>query len=180
MSEIGKSETLELNEDDIQTILAAMIDGVSPAEAIGLGQDKLEALYALGHRLYSAGEFKDAETAFRALCLYDYSDSRFMMGLGASLQAQEKLTLAAEIYGLAGLASSLADPAPFFYAGLCQLRNGDLESADATLAAIESMGTPGNTKDDAFKVKAVNLRSAIREKLASGKSIGDDQVKERD
>ena len=104
MSETPEIPTVEFTEDDIRTILDAMSAGLSPAEVAGVDQDRLEALYALGHRLYTVGELKDAETAFKSLCLYDYRDPRFWMGLGATLQAQERFAMAAEVYGLAGLA----------------------------------------------------------------------------
>ncbi|MDR2442239.1 MAG: SycD/LcrH family type III secretion system chaperone [Deltaproteobacteria bacterium] len=166
MIETGQPTPLDLTEDDINFMLSAISDGVSPAAVAGLDQDNLEALYALGHRLYSSGQYKDAETAFRALCLYDYHDTRFWMGLGASLQAQEKLAMAAEVYAMAGLSTSLSDPSPFYYAALCQLKLGQFDSADATLEAIESMGTPGNSQDESFQKKAANLRSVIKEKLS--------------
>jgi type III secretion system low calcium response chaperone LcrH/SycD len=159
-------EPLELNEEDIGFILSSIQKGFTPAQVTGFDQEKLEALYAVGHRLYSTGEFKDAETAFRSLCLFDYNDSRYWMGLGAALQAQDKLALAIEVYGMAGLASLLNDPAPFYYAGLCHLKSGDFESADACFSALEIMGEAGDAKADAVKAKAANLRAVIKEKLA--------------
>jgi type III secretion system low calcium response chaperone LcrH/SycD len=160
----------DFSQEDIQSIIDAMADGFTPAEAAGVEQARLEALYALGHSLYSSGEYQDAETAFRALCLYDYRDNRFWMGLGASLQAQNKLALATEVYSMAGLATSLKDPAPFYYAGLCFLKMGDLESADGSFSAMEVMGEPGNDKDEAFKAKAANLRVVIAEKKNGGEA----------
>jgi type III secretion system low calcium response chaperone LcrH/SycD len=150
----------------------AIADGLTPAETAGVEREQLEALYSLGHRLYSSGELADAETAFKALCLYDYRDGRFWMGLGAALQGQGKLSLAAEVYGMAGLATHLKDPAPFFYAGLCQLKNGDLVSADASLAAVESLGEPGDPKDAAVKAKAANLRLVIKGKAGGAGEAG--------
>jgi type III secretion system low calcium response chaperone LcrH/SycD len=166
------STQIELNEDDLRAVMAAIADGLTPAETSGVDQEQLEALYSLGHRLYSTGELADAETAFKALCLYDYRDSRFWMGLGATLQAQSKLSLAAEVYGMAGLATNLKDPAPFFYAGLCQLKNGDLVSADASLAVVESLGEPGDPKNEALKVKAANLRLVIKDKVGGAGGAG--------
>jgi type III secretion system low calcium response chaperone LcrH/SycD len=162
----------DLNEDDVRAVMVAISDGLTPAETAGVEQEQLEALYSLGHRLYSSGELADAETAFKALCLYDYRDTRFWMGLGATLQAQSKLDLAAEVYGMAGLASNLKDPAPFFYAGLCQLKNGDLASADASLAAVESLGEPGDPKVEAIKSKAANLRLVIKDKVGGAGEAG--------
>jgi type III secretion system low calcium response chaperone LcrH/SycD len=167
MSDAQNNDRIELNEDDVRAVIGAIESGLTPAEAAGVGQERLEALYALAHRLYSSGEYQDAETAFRALCLYDYRDSRFWMGLGATLQAEEKLAMAAEVYGMAGLVANLGDPTPFFFAGLCQLKNGDLVSADATLAGLQHFGTPGDPKHEAIMTKAANLRIVIKEKLSA-------------
>lgn len=164
--------TLALDEEAVQAVLSAIGDGFTPAEAAGIGQDQLEALYSLAYRLYSAGELTDAETAFRALCLYDYRDNRYWLGLGATLQALGKLTLAAEVYGMASLATNLSDPAPIFYAGLCQLKSGDLESADASFAAVVALAKPDDPKDKAVMAKASDLRQVIKEKLASQEKGG--------
>jgi type III secretion system low calcium response chaperone LcrH/SycD len=169
MSNTDKDTLDALSLDDVKDLVSAISEGASPAEAAGLSQEQLEALYSLGHWLYSTGEFKDAETAFRSLCLYDYHDSRFWMGLGATLQAQEKLNMAAEVYGMAGMVSKLADPAPFYYAGLCLMRLGDFEGADASLRTVEILGQPGQEKGEDFKTKAVNLRAIIKEKLVQPK-----------
>jgi type III secretion system low calcium response chaperone LcrH/SycD len=164
---------LELTEANVQEILQAMSDGAVPADAAGIDSNTLEALYALGHRLYTAGEYKDSETAFHSLCMYDYSDSRYWMGLAASLQAQNRLEMAAEIYGMAGLASKLSDPAPFYYAAVCQLRLGDLESADATLTALETMARPDDPGAESVLDKARRLQSIVKDSLEKKSEKGD-------
>jgi type III secretion system low calcium response chaperone LcrH/SycD len=169
MSETLKDPLDDLSLEDVKTLVAAISEGVSPAEVAGLSKEELEALYSLGHWLYSTGEFRDAETAFRSLCLYDYHDSRYWMGLGATLQAQDKLSMAAEVYGMAGMVSKLEDPAPFYYAGLCLMRLGDFDGADASLRTVEILGQPGQEKNEGFKTKAINLRAVIKEKMGPPK-----------
>ena len=162
MSETPNTVTVEFTEEDIQNIIYAMSSGLSPAEAAGIDHDRLEALYALGHRLYSVGEIKDAETAFKALCLYDYRDSRFWMGYGATLQAQDRLAMAAEIYGLAGLASNLRDPTPFYYAALCHFKLGSLEAAEEILGSVQHIGTEGDPNVEEVKGKAAKLATIVK------------------
>jgi type III secretion system low calcium response chaperone LcrH/SycD len=166
MSETPNTAAIEFTEDDIRNIVEALNSGLTPAEAAGVDQNSLEALYALGHRLYSVGEFKDAETAFKSLCLYDYRDPRFWMGFGAALQAQERFAMAAEVYGLAGLASKLGDPSPFYYAALCNLKLGNLEAAEEILGSVQALGTKGDPKDEALKAKAANLMAIVKAGMA--------------
>ena len=161
MSETPDNASAEFSEDDIRKIVAALESGRTPAEVAGVPRERLEALYALGHHLYSVGEFKDAETTFKSLCLYDYRDPRFWMGLGATLQAQERFAMAAEVYGLAGLASNLGDPSPFYYAALCHLKLGDLEAAEEILGSVQAMGK-GAPKDEALMAKAANLAAVVK------------------
>ncbi|MDR2367087.1 MAG: SycD/LcrH family type III secretion system chaperone [Deltaproteobacteria bacterium] len=166
MSDIENTAEVTLNEDDIQAICTALQDGFTPAQTAGTDQKQLEALYSLGHSFFSSGQYKDAQTIFQSLCLFDYRDERYWMGLGACLQAQDKLDMAAEVYGMAALTTSLGDPTPLYYASLCQLKNDDLESADATLTAIKLIGNPGDPKHDAIYAKANNLHEIVKERMA--------------
>ena len=151
----------EIKAEDIEAIVNAMAKGATPSDVAGVSQEKLEALYTLGHHLYSSGNFGDAETAFKALCLYDYHDPRFWLGLGAALQAQNKYELATEVYAMAGLNTGLADPTPFYYAGLCFLKQGKLEEAEGAWKSLNVMGEPGNPYHEAVKAKAAGMLAAL-------------------
>ncbi|MDR2302056.1 MAG: SycD/LcrH family type III secretion system chaperone [Deltaproteobacteria bacterium] len=166
MSETETTDALNLSEDEIKAFCEAIQEGFTPAQAAGTDQKQLEALYSLGHGFFSSGRYKDAQTIFQSLCLYDYRDQRYWMGLGASLQSQDNLTMAAEVYGMAGMVTNLQDPTPFYYAGLCQLKDGELESADATLNALKLMGTAGDPNHEAIYAKAANLHEIVKEKMA--------------
>ncbi|MDR1578568.1 MAG: SycD/LcrH family type III secretion system chaperone [Deltaproteobacteria bacterium] len=156
-----------ISEEDLQTVMECVAKGVTPAEVAGVGQDRLEALYALGHRLYTTGEYQDAETVFKSLCIYDYHDDRFWMGLGATFQAQKNYQRAIDVYSMAGMTTGLNDPTPFYYAALCFLKLGDKQSADVSLSAIKAIGQSDNSKHADIKAKAASLRSLLQDQLIS-------------
>jgi type III secretion system low calcium response chaperone LcrH/SycD len=157
-------ETPEISQEMVESLIEALSSGLSPAEIAYVSTKQLESLYTLGYRLYSAGNFKDAETIYQALVLYNYHDLRFWMGLGASLQGLENYQKATEVYGMAGLVSKLNDPEPFYYAGLCFLKLEDYQSALASLDVLSSMDKTDNPRAEEFKDKALKLIELIKNK----------------
>jgi type III secretion system low calcium response chaperone LcrH/SycD len=129
--------------------------------ASGITQEQSEVIYALGRRLFSAGEFSDAITVFTSLCLHDHGNRHFWMGLGGSLQGAGKLEKAIDAYGMAGLCGSLDDPEPFYHIALCHLKLERFEAARQLLESIAQMGETGNATHRAFRSKARHLKESF-------------------
>ena len=121
-------------EKEFHTIQATL------ADVFNISKDTLESGYAYAYNLYKAGNYKDAESMFRGLCMYDGDDPRYWMGLAGCLQAREAWQQAIDTYGMAGVAGGLKDPAPFYYGGLCYLKLGDGENAAASFRAALGLG----------------------------------------
>lgn len=134
-----KLEQEELTQEQLDQLVSLMMRGESMAKLIGMDPDALEGLYALAHNLYGSGNYKDAETVFRALCLYDTNDWRFWFGLGGCRQALDQLQPAFEAYQMASVATAMKNPEPLFYAVKCLLKMGRREDAIAGLQGILSM-----------------------------------------
>jgi type III secretion system low calcium response chaperone LcrH/SycD len=132
----------------------ALKNGLTPAEVSGIDRKQIEAIYSVAHSLYKTGKFKEAESAFKLLCFYDYYDSRFWMGLGAALQAREKYRLAADVYSVAALNEGLCDPTPFYFAGICLLKDGDTQGALGSWSCLQALGQEGDSAHEAVKAKA--------------------------
>ena len=156
------TDSQDINPEFLGAALAAIQEGATLGDVAGIEQPQLEALYALGYRLYSAGNFKDATTIFQSLCLYDYSDRRFWMGLAGSQQGAGNLEQAAEAYGIAGVRGNLQDPEPFYYAALCFLKLGKLEETKSVLEGIARMDAPTDENRAVFKQKAADMLEVIR------------------
>jgi tetratricopeptide (TPR) repeat protein len=117
----------------------------------------LEAIHALGHRLFTEGSYPDAATVFTHLCLHDCGNRRSWMGLGSSLQGTGNLEKAIDAYGMAGLCGALDDLEPFYHVALCQLMLKRTEAANRLLKAIARM----DEAEGAFRGKVVNLKESF-------------------
>ncbi|MDR0672656.1 MAG: hypothetical protein LBF93_03130 [Zoogloeaceae bacterium] len=141
--------------------IAAMLALGGENEACVIKRERLDALHALGRRLFAAGEFLDAVAVFTRLCLHDHSDCRFWMGLGGSLQGAGNLEKAIDAYGMAGLCGALDDPEPFYRVALCHLELKHAEAARTLLEAIAQTGKNDSAAQAALRKKAANLRATL-------------------
>jgi type III secretion system low calcium response chaperone LcrH/SycD len=152
----------EVEPEQLQALMTAVLGGARPADAAGVSQQQLEALYAFGHSLYTAGSYNDAVTVFQGLCLYDYGDSRFWTGLGASLQGSGQYEKAIDVYSMAAMTTGLADPGPIYYAAQCYLKLNKVEEAIAALEGLPAMGGEGRADHAAIKARGAGLLEALK------------------
>ena len=102
-----KRAAVEYTQEELETMVKAVLNGATIGDVCNVSQDMLESLYSLGYNLYTSGNYKDAETVFSGLCLYDHNDPRFWMGLAGSRQANGKYQEAVDAYGLCSAMQSL-------------------------------------------------------------------------
>lgn len=112
--------------------------GAVLADARGLTEEHMNAVYALAHNLYQHGEYDRAETLFQFLCYYNHLERKYPMGLAACRHMQRNYSGAVEAYAVAALLD-VDDPRPQFHAAECFLARGDAAMAGIALeAAIET------------------------------------------
>lgn len=158
---------ITITDEDVQkmdAVMDALSTGSSIGDVVGITPEQLEVLYTVAYGAYQSKNYTDAETLFQALCLYQHLEERFWMGLAGSRQALENYKGAIEAYEMAGLASSLGDPTPFLYAGICFLKLGDKESARVAFLSTEALCHEGNRAHDLVKERA----KAMLEILSGG------------
>lgn len=138
----------ELTDADFQTMILASLRGATVSDIANIAPETLEGIYKIAYDAYTVGNYTDAETAFRALCMYKHNEFRFWMGLAGSCQALEKYKEAIDAYSMAGVITSLKNPEPFLYAAQCYLKMGDKENAIGALQGISVMGdgSPAHNK----------------------------------
>ena len=136
--------------------------GRSLADLSNIDNEHMEALYALGYQHYNAQNYTDALNIFKALCVYDSTQSKYFMGMGATLQELSQYKLAAETYAMACAVDGLIDPEPMYFAAVCLLKCNEKENAIAALESTSIMGRNDNKKDSVFKEKCKNLLVAIK------------------
>ena len=100
----------------------AMLKGVSKAD--------LEQLYSLAFNHYQSGNWDEAHTLFKGLCVLSHYDPRFFLGLGACRQSLGLFDQALQSYTYGALID-LNDPRFPFHAGECHFQLGDWEAAES-------------------------------------------------
>ncbi|MDR1947267.1 MAG: SycD/LcrH family type III secretion system chaperone [Desulfovibrio sp.] len=146
--------TADYNSQELGAMLDALLKGATLGDVAGVDKEALEAGYALAYSLYSSGNFKDAETMFKALCLYDNNDERFWLGLAGCRQMNGDLAGAVDAYAFAGVAGGLSNPSPLVHAGLCWLKLGDKENAAALFRAALELGAADNDEHEGYRERA--------------------------
>ena len=158
-----KRAAVEYTQEELETMTKAVLNGATIGDVCNVSQDMLESLYSLGYNLYTSGNYKDAETVFSGLCLYDHNDPRFWMGLAGSRQANGKYQEAVDAYGLCSAMGALFSPVPVLQAGMCYLKMGDREKAQGAFVVALSMGEEGNPEHDAARGKASAMLAILEQ-----------------
>ncbi|WP_046155943.1 type III secretion system translocator chaperone SicA [Chromobacterium vaccinii] len=116
---------MNLNDIEDQKKYAEMVweavrEGATLKDLNGIPQDMMDGLYAHAYDFYQKGKLDDAETFFRFLCIYDFYNPDYIIGLAAVYQLKKQYQKAADLYALA-FAQAKSDYRPLFFIGQCQL-----------------------------------------------------------
>lgn len=119
----GEDAASELSDDErLEQLYDSMLQGIQEGatfkDMYGVSDETMEALYAQAYRFYTSGKLADAEKLFRFLCIYDFHNVEYALGLGAVLQLQKRYEKALDVYGMAYVISE-GNEAALFYAGQC-------------------------------------------------------------
>lgn len=155
------TELLGLSPEEQNDVRDALLRGEPLYRILGMKKSLIEARYALAHQLYAAGKYEDAETLFLWLTTYAGDTETYWMGLGACRQARENYDGALEAYQVAALDSSLQDPAPFYYSGICLLRQGRREDAIVSLKAVLTLADTTNAEHAGFVGRAQSVLAGM-------------------
>ncbi|MCL2029304.1 MAG: SycD/LcrH family type III secretion system chaperone [Deltaproteobacteria bacterium] len=158
--------TAEMNKEELDAFLKGVFAGLPLGEAAGVKPETIEAGYGLAFSLYNSGNFKDAETMFQALCLYNHQDERFWMGLGGCRQVNGDLDGAIDAYGMATFTGNLANPGPSVHAGLCYLKKGDKENARALFDAAIELGDSKSKDHQAYHERARAMLDLLKKEVS--------------
>jgi len=101
----------------------AVLEGMPLKDVRGISNEHMDSLYAYAYEFYEQGRLDDAEKFFHFLCIYDFYNSQYWMGLAAVHQLRNNHHKAIELYAVA-FAQSKDDYRPMFYTGQCQLALG--------------------------------------------------------
>jgi type III secretion system low calcium response chaperone LcrH/SycD len=149
------------DEEIGQMLLEAIMGGGTIKDIQGVSDDMLEGVYAYAYQFYNDGRLDEAETFFRFLCLYDFYNGEYVLGLGAVHQLKKEFQKAIDMYALA-FALTKDDYRPMFQAGQCNLALQKLP------VAIECFNNVVNhSQDEQLRERAAIYLNAIRSPSAS-------------
>ncbi|BCX66969.1 type III secretion system translocator chaperone SicA [Pseudomonas izuensis] len=119
------------NKEDEQIaldVVDAVLGGAALKDVQGISDEQMNSLYAFAYQFYEQGRLDDAEKFFHFLCIYDFYNSHYWMGLAAVHQLKQNHQRAIDLYAIA-FAQSKSDWRPMFYTGQCQLALGRIAKA---------------------------------------------------
>ncbi|MCR5814025.1 MAG: SycD/LcrH family type III secretion system chaperone [Desulfovibrio sp.] len=155
------AEAFGVSPDQFEEVRNALLSGAALYEILGIKRASIDARYALAYQLYQAGKMQEAESIFRWLCSYANTDVPHWMGLGACRQAQGNFDGAMEAYQMAALYGSLEDPAPFYYSGICLLKQQRKDDAKVALQTVLTLGDASKPEHKVIMDKAQTMLSGL-------------------
>lgn len=116
----------------------------------------MENLYAHAYQFYQQGKLDNAETFFKFLCMYDFYNTDYFMGLAAVYQLKKHYQKAADLYAVV-FAMKNDDYRSVFYAGQCQVMLGEKVKARRYFELIEEQ-----SEDELLVAKAVAYLKTLK------------------
>ncbi|WP_407973344.1 type III secretion system translocator chaperone SicA (plasmid) [Burkholderia pyrrocinia] len=135
-------------EQMASSMIEAIQSGATIKDIQGVSQDMMDGVYAYAYRFYQQGKLDEAEVFFRFLCIYDFYNVEYAMGLAAVFQLKGNYAKAIDLYALA-FALAKDDYRPMLHVGQCHLMLGK-----AALARRSFSEVVAHTHDERLKVKA--------------------------
>src|SRR5579859_6956976 len=88
-------------KDMAVAVLEAVQGGATLKDLQGVSQELMDGIYAFAYRFYQQGRLDDAEVFFRFLCIYDFYNAEYALGLAAVCQMKKQYEKAIDLYALA-------------------------------------------------------------------------------
>ncbi|WP_425128560.1 type III secretion system translocator chaperone SicA [Burkholderia latens] len=154
-------------EEMTLSMIEAIQSGATIKDIQGVSQELMDGVYAYAYRFYQQGRLDDAEVFFRFLCIYDFYNVEYAMGLAAVFQLKKNYAKAIDLYALA-FALAKDDYRPMFHVGQCHLMQGK-----AALARRSFDEVVANAAETSLKVKAqayLDGLDAVNGAVQQGKS----------
>ncbi|QEZ93508.1 type III secretion system translocator chaperone SicA [Proteus sp. CD3] len=129
-------------------IVSIVQNGASLKDEGAIPEGFMEGIYSFAYDFYQKGKLDEAEAIFKFLCLYDFYNVDYIMGLAAVKQLKKQYQAAIDLYALAYL-NAKNDYRPVFYAGQCNLSLGEKEKAKYCFHQVSE-----NINDQAIKERA--------------------------
>lgn len=138
-------------------------------DMLGVTEESIESLYSQAYLLYNTGRYRDAIQVFRLLIMLNPMESKYTMGLAASLHMLKEYKGASAAYSLVSILDP-ENPIPYYHASDCYIQSGDKLSAIAMLEmAIKRAGA--KPEFAALKKRAEITLETVKKELVDSKSM---------
>ncbi|MFI0434114.1 MAG: SycD/LcrH family type III secretion system chaperone [Parachlamydiaceae bacterium] len=122
-----------------EALLKIELEGLSPAEAMGISQELIEEIYENGYHFFQSGKFKDALVIFNFLTqLAGGNDPRFTFAIAAAHHHLKNYNEAVGYYMLYEMIHP-ASPLPYYHLYDCFKKMGNPELALAALMTADKI-----------------------------------------
>lgn len=133
----------------VEHIFSSLENGAfSDIFKLGKGHD-FSNVYSLACDYYDKGLIEQAEKIFRSLCLYDFSNVNYLLGLAAVKQVQKQYHKAINLYSLA-ISLDESNASAWFYIGQSYLFSGEKNSAITSFKRCLSMTCSDNEREQSL------------------------------
>lgn len=129
-------------------VVDAVLAGAPLKDVQGISDEQMNSLYAFAHQFYEQGRLDDAEKFFHFLCIYDFYNSHYWMGLAAVHQLKQNYQKAIDLYAIA-FAQGRNDWRPMHYTGQCQLALGKIGKARLCFEYVLEQATQDDLRKQA-------------------------------
>lgn len=106
-------------------------------------------VYSLACDYYDKGLIEQAEKIFRSLCLYDFSNINYLLGLAAVKQVQKQYQKAINLYSLA-ISLDENNASSWFYIGQSYLFSGEKNLAISSFRQCVSITCNDNEREQSL------------------------------
>jgi len=153
--------TAQANDEQVtEAIWEALMHGATLKDIQGVPDHMMNGIYSYAYSFYQNGRLDEAEKIFRFLCIYDFYNPEYIMGMAAVYQLKKQYHQAADLYAVA-FAQAKNDYRPMFHSGQCQLALRRIHKAKQCFEIVIA-----NSNDDALKQKAQAYLDALRQGAA--------------
>ncbi|WP_374608487.1 SycD/LcrH family type III secretion system chaperone [Diaphorobacter nitroreducens] len=104
-------------------------------DLLDMNELQYEALYTVGHDLYTQARYEEASKLFGFLVMHNHLERRFIMAYAAALQMARDYANAISLYTFASVLD-LGDPLPGFHTAECLIGLGMRNEAREGLAIV--------------------------------------------
>lgn len=135
-------QTLDETSSDrlSQQIWDAINEGATLKDMHGVSQEMMDGIYAYAYHFYHSGRLEEAEAFFHFLCIYDFYNADYIMGLAAVFHLKKQYKKASDLYALA-FAQGKSNYAAIFYIGQCQLSMRKAVKAKQCFEVVQEFST---------------------------------------